>query len=838
VKKVIPAGGSIADAVPGFGYEFNVTGPILPNIMPTRGVTGLDGTTTFTPSVAPRTTVSATFTETAIAGHPLVPVGGANATCVRADTGATVPTTNSGTVGFSLALDGVSPVTCTVYDQAPPATASVTVTKTWVVNGAALPNGQQPPGLVATATINGTAQPWSQPRSGFAPNDPVLLDETTDLSGDPLCTLNLSRLTSANGSTVNRLLPTGVFLTADGVNTFGITNTVTCGSELTLAKDVANGNTQATAWTLQATGPVGSLSGPSGVSGSSQATGAVTPGVVYALSEVGGDPTYAQDDQRTTPVPGSTGSWTCAALAADGTVLLGYTDGAHGGVTVPPGYHVRCTATNRTALLTLAKQVVNAHGGTAAAGDWTLTATPVDPAAPALPSVVVRGDAGTAAQVRPQQVYRLSESGPPGYTAAPWQCAIGAGTGTAAGDTITLDGGASATCTITNTDEPARLTLRKVVDPGSSGSTKTPADWTLTASPEGIPGQAPVSGNGADGVTDQAVSAGSYTLGEHGAAGFTAGTWTCTGGALDGRTLTLALDDAATCTITNVARVPTLTLVKRVANGTTGGTGQATDWTLTATGPTTVSGPTGSGSVTGAAALVGTYALAESGGPIGYAASAWTCTGAASSTGSTVTLAEGDAATCTITNTADAATLTLIKRVVAASGNPQSPTAWTLRADGPTSITGVTGSAAVTDVAVPIGDYVLSESGPPGYKASAWSCSAAIVSDATVSIDLGADVTCTLTNTEQGPSTPTAPPSHTTSPPPTNSTPPPSGPTSPPSTEPPPPTVQTPPDAGGPLAFTGARPLTWLVLGGVLLGFGMWLVLVGRSRRPHPRRRW
>ncbi len=416
---------------------------------------------------------------------------------------------------------------------------------------------------------------------------------------------------------------------------------------------------------------------------------------------------------------------------------------------------------------------------------------------------------------------------------------ISAGTGTAAGDTITLDGGAGATCTVVNTDQPARLTLRKVVDPGSSGSTKTPADWTLTASPNGIPGQPPVSGNGADGVTDQAVSAGSYTLGEQGPAGFTAGTWTCTGGTLDGTTLTLALDDAATCTITNTARVPTLTLVNRVDNGTTGGTAQPTDWTLSATGSTTISGRSGSGDVTGVAAVVGTYDLGLAGGPTGYTASAWTCTGAASSTGSTVTLAERDAATCTITNTADAATLTLIKRVVAASGNPQPPTAWTLRADGPTSLTGVTGSAAVTDVAVPIGNYVLSESGPPGYRTSAWSCSAAAVSDATVSIDLGADVVCTLTNTEQSPSTPTAPPSGTTSAPPTNPTsPPPSGPTTPAPPEPTlPPTVQTPPDAGGPLAFTGARPLTWLVLGGVLLGLGMCLVLVGRSPRPHCRRR-
>ena len=86
--------------------------------------------------------------------------------------------------------------------------------------------------------------------------------------------------------------------------------------------------------------------------------------------------------------------------------------------------------------------------------------------------------------------------------------------------------------------------------------------------------------------------------------------------------MTLSEGQSATCTITNTAIAPQLTLVKQVDNGTTGGTAVATDWTLTATGPTNLSGQSGSPAVTDATVQVGSYLLAESGGPAGYLPSA------------------------------------------------------------------------------------------------------------------------------------------------------------------------------------------------------------------------
>ena len=92
-----------------------------------------------------------------------------------------------------------------------------------------------------------------------------------------------------------------------------------------------------------------------------------------------------------------------------------------------------------------------------------------------------------------------------------------------------------------------------------------------------------------------------------------------------------------------------LTLVKSVDN-TGGGTALATAWTLSASGPSSISGSTGSPAVTNATVVPGTYGLAESGGPANYSAGAWSCT-AGTLTGSSLVLADGDSASCTITNT-------------------------------------------------------------------------------------------------------------------------------------------------------------------------------------------
>ena len=294
--------------------------------------------------------------------------------------------------------------------------------------------------------------------------------------------------------------------------------------------------------------------------------------------------------------------------------------------------------------------------------------------------------------------------------------------------------------------------MTKVVDPAATGSGKVPADWTLTATPVAITGQGPVSGNGdpttPGGVNAVPVFSGSYDLSETGPAGFASGTWICQGGVVTGVRVVIPSGGAVQCTITNTAVTPTLTLVKVVDNGTTGATAPPTAWTLSAAGPTPISGTTGGATVTDAPVQVGTYTLSESG-PTGYTPSAWVCTGGAASTASSVTLSEGQSATCTITNTAIAPQLTLVKQVDnGTTGGTAVATDWTLTATGPTNLSGQSGTPAVTDATVQVGSYLLAETGgPAGYLPSAWVCVGGIPGTGTVALAAGERATCTITNT-------------------------------------------------------------------------------------------
>ena len=106
-------------------------------------------------------------------------------------------------------------------------------------------------------------------------------------------------------------------------------------------------------------------------------------------------------------------------MAKDGTTVIpGFADGLNGGVTVPFGRWVRCTAINETATLVLRKEVVNDNGGTAVPSDWNLTARPTGTFPAGLPTQTVPGStAGASFNVRPGVTYALSEvGGPPGYT--------------------------------------------------------------------------------------------------------------------------------------------------------------------------------------------------------------------------------------------------------------------------------------------------------------------------------------------------------------------------------------------------------------------------------------
>ena len=101
--------------------------------------------------------------------------------------------------------------------------------------------------------------------------------------------------------------------------------------------------------------------------------------------------------------------------------------------------------------------------------------------------------------------------------------------------------------------------------------------------------------------------------------------------------------------------------------------------------------------------------------------------------------------TCTYTNTyTPKATLTLVKAV---DGGTALPARWTLSANGPTPISGPSGSAAVTAQPVNAGTYTLDEAGAPlGYTSQGWSCTGGTLSGSQLTLVDNDNATCTITN--------------------------------------------------------------------------------------------
>ncbi|MFK4834629.1 hypothetical protein ACI3KY_02750 [Microbacterium sp. ZW T2_14] len=319
--------------------------------------------------------------------------------------------------------------------------------------------------------------------------------------------------------------------------------------------------------------------------------------------------------------------------------------------------------------LTLLKEVVNNNGGVAVKTDWTLSAT--TPGGPSI-SGVTGTPAVSGQNVEAGVVYTLGESAIAGYDLSTLSCTGYAGT-TKGSPTLTLKPGDDVTCTFTNDDLPGKLTLVKVVD-ASNGGTAVAADWNQKLTVK----------RGADATLTfnhnetKDVPAGVYTLAEVNQ--ITGYEWTnlvCSTGqtSLANKTVTVANGANVTCTFTNRAIKPTLTLVKVVDNKNGAGSATPDLWTLTAAadGQTSV---TGQGTASGAVMPGAEYTLTESENVSGYTAGDWSCyvTGSDPRVAfpiddDVVVPAVGKNVTCEITNTAVPAEGGIVKKVRA--GSPQ-----------------------------------------------------------------------------------------------------------------------------------------------------------------------
>jgi len=187
--------------------------------------------------------------------------------------------------------------------------------------------------------------------------------------------------------------------------------------------------------------------------------------------------------------------------------------------------------------------------------------------------------------------------------------------------------------------------------------------------------------------------------------------------------------------------VQSLTLKKEVIND-NGGSATASDWTLTASGPTGFSG-SGPSVSSGSGFTAGTYDLSESGGPDGYSASAWVCVGGIQDDDDTVTLAPGEAVTCTIRNDDLTPTLTVVKTIVNDNaGTVTNPDAFGLKVDGSIVLHNASN-------AFDAGNHIVSEDGLPGYQPGNWGgdCQP----DGTIVLALDQVATCTITNNDMAP---------------------------------------------------------------------------------------
>ncbi len=239
VKQIVSAGTTGEDttgATPaGAGWTFDAAPASAGTLVDRPSATTTDdgtGSVSFALTPPSGATASAVrVAERQQPGYTLVTQNGQNATCTDLTTGEFVPTSSDGATGFSVNVPAAAAVSCVVYNR-PPKGATVTVAKTWTVDGVDYPDGSQPADLRARLTLSGpglaapTPQPFGQPRDGYQIGDTVAIAEATELDADG-CILDTAVLRTAAGEVVASTLPAAVTLGA-AENAYQLNNSVTC----------------------------------------------------------------------------------------------------------------------------------------------------------------------------------------------------------------------------------------------------------------------------------------------------------------------------------------------------------------------------------------------------------------------------------------------------------------------------------------------------------------------------------------------------------------------------------------------------------------------------------
>ncbi|HJX38325.1 MAG TPA: choice-of-anchor Q domain-containing protein, partial [Anaerolineae bacterium] len=351
--------------------------------------------------------------------------------------------------------------------------------------------------------------------------------------------------------------------------------------------------------------------------------------------------------------------------------------------------------------ITLTKTVINDQGGTATISDFVAYVfgdpyPDYDPrVAWGVPKPVTSG---------PHSAY---EAGPKGYEASAW------GGDCAPDGSITLHPGEEATCSIVNDDVGPTITLVKTVVNDDGGIAET-TDFQAYIDGQPVPWGVP-----------RTVLAGTHAVSESVMTGYHASPWS--GDCAPHGSITVGLDEEATCSMVNDDIAPTLTLAKTVVND-DGGAATITDFQAYIDGQPVAWGVP-------QPIISGTHTLSEKV-MAGYEASPWSSDCAPDGT---ITLGIDENATCSVVNDDIAPTLTLTKTVVNDDGGGATVTDFQAYLDGQPVPWGV-------PQPVNSGTHIVSETQRLGYGSSSWGgdCNAG----GNVTVFLGHSV-CTITNDDQ-----------------------------------------------------------------------------------------
>ncbi|MEK7425348.1 MAG: hypothetical protein AAB131_16080, partial [Actinomycetota bacterium] len=422
-----------------------------------------------------------------------------------------------------------------------------------------------------------------------------------------------------------------------------------------------------------------------------------------------GDKTYAVTESSL-PAGWSLTGIACNDPTANSTIDLAAKKAT---IVVDDGESITCTFTNelQKATLKVIKHVINDNGGTKVAADFPIAVSGNNPNPTSFNG---QESPGTTVEIYPGS-YNVTETVDPGYAASYSTDCTGS-----------IASGQTKTCVVTNNDKPAKLIVVKHVI-NDNGGTKQASDFPIQVSGNS-PNPATFAGAESPG-TEVAIGPGSYGVTETENAAYAASySVDCSG--------SIALGETKTCTITNNDQPATL-IVKKVVVNDNGGTKQAQDFSFQVNGGAAQSFEAdGQNNLTVSA---GTYNVVEPG-VAGYTTSYDNC--------SNLVIPLGGSETCTITNNDQAPKLTLVKVVVNNDGGTAQPNAWTLTAAGSTGFSGL-GPSVSSGASFDQGNYNLSEAGPAGYAGSDWVCTGGQVDGDTVSVGLGDDITCTITNNDK-----------------------------------------------------------------------------------------